>query len=97
MNLDDIFIDSWDKISKEKLIEELTKIVEEWIEFKPDELFSKLYRLDILAKNIKLALQSDNPCKNIAVLILERQYQKFLSRKHFKNPPSNPEDEDILW
>lgn len=96
-SLDNFHIDSWDKISQEKLIEKLTVIIEDWIEKRPEELFGKLYRLDILEQDIKVAIQTDNPCKSIATLILERQYQKYLSRKNFHNPPASEEDEDMLW
>lgn len=93
----DFHIDTWESLSKDQLIKSMTEIVEEWLERRPDELFGKLYRLDILEVDIKKALQSDDPIKNIAVLIIERQYQKYKSRQLFKPPPINDEDKDLAW
>jgi len=93
----DFDIIDWESVSKEQLIEEMSQLVAEWIEHRPEEFFSKLYRLDILEKDIKVALQSQDPVKDIAVLIITRQYQKYLSRKAHPHPPLSHEDQDLAW
>lgn len=83
-----------DPLSRERIIEALSLVIMEWLEYRTEELFSKLYRLDIPEKDIKAALKKEDFAKEIAALIYERQIQKFLSRKN--NPSSTPE-EGLEW
>ncbi|MFT4061751.1 MAG: hypothetical protein QM642_05255 [Edaphocola sp.] len=82
-------------VTAEKLVAALAARVEQLIAANPDQLFSLLYRLDISEKKIKQALATGQDiAKKIAVLIYERQSEKIISRRQFKNPPP---DADLAW
>ncbi len=83
-----------DKIDRDTIINALSIVVSDWLEYRAEELFSKLYRLDVLEKDIKAALGKQDIPKEIATLIYERQFQKILSRK--ENPASEAPD-DLKW
>lgn len=83
-----------DTIEKEYIIQALSTAVKEWMNFRLEELFSKLYRLDILELDIKEALKQEDIAHAIATLIYNRQIQKIEARKN--NPPEEA-PEDLKW
>ncbi len=83
-----------DKIEKERIIQALSQAVKDWMDFRLEELFSKLYRLDILEADIQEALKQEDIAYAIATLIYKRQVQKIEARKN--NPPEEA-PEDLKW
>jgi hypothetical protein len=86
-----------DLVSEERIIAALTWRVERLLAANPDQLFSMLYRLDVLEHKIKAAMEhagADGIPKKIAVLIYERQLEKIISRKKFS---SGKPDNDLAW
>jgi len=64
----------------------LTEHIEWLIEHNMDFLLSLMYRLDILESSIKQALHPGNvlpPAQAIALLIIDRQKHRLLTRKTF--------------
>lgn len=82
------------KIEKERIVQALSFAVRDWLDYRTEELFSKLYRLDVRESDIKLALGSENIAHALATLIYNRQEEKIISRKN--NPP-NRAPEDLKW
>lgn len=83
-----------DTIEKERIIQALSQAVKDWMDYRLEELFSKLYRLDILEKDIQEALKQEDIAYAIATLIYNRQVQKIEARKN--NPPEEA-PEDLKW
>jgi hypothetical protein len=85
-----------DYISREALQAALSARIAWMLQYQTEELFSRLYRLDIFESKIKevLAQETDVPYK-IAGLIIDRQIEKEIAKK--QNPTSQPEDEDLKW
>lgn len=82
-------------VSKEALLEAIAFRVGKLLEANPDQLFSKLYRLDISEANIKKAMIDEAGFSFIiAHLIYNRQLEKFISRKENK---SHHPDDDLAW
>lgn len=83
-------------ISRERLAAALADKVRYMMQYQLEELFSKLYRLDIFEKKIKEVMaEGGDIAKKIADLIIDRQLEKNISKR--ENPPSTPEDEDLAW
>ena len=56
-----------------------------------------LYKIDVAEEKVRQVLESDitpGVYQKIAALLIERQQQKIISRKHFSKPPGNEDDED---
>ena len=82
-------------LSKEQVIELLRQKVAYLITHNTDELFSRLYRLDVFERKIKAAMaQGGDMAYNLAVLIFERQMEKIESRKNYK---ATKPDDDLAW
>ncbi|RQO31777.1 hypothetical protein DBR32_07495 [Taibaiella sp. KBW10] len=73
----------------------LTQKVAYMLSHNTEELFSKLYRLDVLEHKIKEAFNTEDIPKQIATLIIERQFEKFETRRQFKK--TTKPDEDLAW
>lgn len=85
-----------DYISREKLAAALADKVRYMMQYQLEELFSRLYRLDIFEEKIKEVMAAGGDiAKKIADLIIDRQLEKNISK--LENPPSKPEDEDLAW
>ena len=66
------------------------------IEYQIEELFSKLYRLDIFEEKIKQVIaEGGEIAQKIAGLVIDRQLEKELSKK--QNPASKPDDDSLAW
>lgn len=83
-----------DPVDREQIIEALSPVIGDWLQYRTEELFLKLYRLDILEQDIKVAFLTPDIPRAIAILIYERQVQKMISRK--QNPPTDA-PEDLKW
>ena len=82
-------------VSKEAIIDAIAFRVGQLLEANPDQLFSKLYRLDISEVNIKKAMIDETGFSFIiAHLIYNRQVEKYISRKENK---SHQPDDDLAW
>lgn len=82
-------------LSQEQVIELLRQKVAYLIDHNTDELFSKLYRLDVFERKIKAAMaEGGDMAYSLAVLIFERQLEKIESRKN--NKATKPDD-DLAW
>lgn len=79
---------------RDEIIEALSLVVNDWLQYRTEELFGKLYRLDILEEDIKLAFAKQDIPQAIATLIYNRQVQKMIARK--ENPPADA-PEDLKW
>lgn len=82
------------KIDEAHIIAELERAVIEWLEYRVEEFFSKLYRLDIDEGKIKQALATNEPAQGITLLIYRRQLEKIKSRAD--NPAADAPD-DLRW
>lgn len=82
------------EITLEDFIQMLALKVSYMLEYNTEELFSRLYRLDVLEHKIKEAFTTQDIPKQIATLIVERQFEKLASRKKFKTPRP---DDDLAW
>lgn len=83
-------------ISRARLAAALTDKVRYMMQYQLEELFSKLYRLDIFERKIKEVMaEGGDIAQKIADLIIDRQLEKYISKQ--ENPPSTPEDEDLAW
>lgn len=82
------------EITLEDFINMLATKVQYMLERNTEELFSKLYRLDVAEEKIKEAFTQENIPQKIAALIVERQLEKMDSRKNFKTPKP---DDDLAW
>lgn len=72
------------------LLEYISQKVSWYLENDPDLLMSYLYRLDVAEPRINEALSfeaAEEPYMGIARLILERQKQRWLSKKKYKVDP----------
>lgn len=83
-----------DKIAEDTIVAELERAVLSWLEYRAEEFFSKLYRLDIDEGKIKKALATIEPAQGIALLIYRRQLEKIRSRAD--NPAADAPD-DLRW
>lgn len=83
-----------DNIQKEEIIHALSLVVGDWMDYRTEELFAKMYRLDILEQDIKVAFKTADIPKAIATLIYERQLQKKISR--IENPATEAPDH-LKW
>ncbi|WP_222165441.1 hypothetical protein [Edaphocola aurantiacus] len=82
------------EITLEDFINMLSGKVQYMLDHNTEELFSKLYRLDVAEERIKEAFGHENIAQKIAALIVERQLEKMDSRKNFKTPKP---DDDLAW
>ncbi|HRP88790.1 MAG TPA: hypothetical protein PKX92_02000 [Edaphocola sp.] len=83
-------------ISREMLQEALSVKIDYMLKYQMEELFSKLYRLDIFEKKIKAVIaEGDNIGYKIAGLIIDRQIEKQDSKMN--NPSEKPKDKDLEW
>jgi hypothetical protein len=67
------------------ILDMFTKRVEELMQSDLDLLLSSLYRFDVLEHKIQKALRSPEipPARGIAMLILERQKERLITRKRY--------------
>ncbi|MBL7704821.1 MAG: hypothetical protein JNM21_04655 [Taibaiella sp.] len=83
-------------ISRARLAAALADKVRYMMQYQLEELFSRLYRLDIFERKIKEVMAAGGDiAQKIADLIIDRQLEKNISKQ--ENPPSTPEDEDLAW
>jgi hypothetical protein len=82
-------------IFKDKLAAHLDALINENLE----GLVQILYRLDVSEKKLKnlLATENKNAGILIASLIIERQQQKIISRKHFRQPNTEDIADEERW
>ena len=81
-----------------RLREGLAAHINNWIQTDFDKLVQMLYRVDINENKLKFLLRekvSDDAALIIADLVIERQLQKLESRKMFRQPP--PDDDEERW
>lgn len=73
------------------LREILADAIEHMMEFKLEQLWATLYRIDVSEKKVRKALTEYGGralALYLADLVIERQMQKIESRKQYKNPLS---------
>jgi len=77
------------ELTDEEMIKHIAYRVEKMLKGDPDLLMSYLYRLDVTQKSIKLAMETSPMPAHItfANLIWERQKQRLLTRKKYKQDP----------
>ena len=87
----DIQLDSQEEnLDMDELLRIITKRVEQLLDQDPNLLFSYLYRLDVLEKDLKIALSGvtgKNPIDFMAELILQRQKDRVETKKKYKQKP----------
>lgn len=77
-------------VSEEQLLQAITERVLHLLDRNPELLFSYLYRLDVLEHKIQYALNQQTivpPHQALAQLILERQKQRIMTKRKFKQEP----------
>jgi len=76
-------------LDEESVIQLFTQRVEEMMRDDLDLLLSSLYRFDVEEDKIQEALRSSNvpAARGIAILILDRQKQRLLTRKSYSKGP----------
>jgi hypothetical protein len=79
---------------------ELLASLEAWIARaiieSPEELRRVLYKVDISEAKAREAAATENGPRALALLLLEREREKALSRANYKAAPLNP-DADLAW
>lgn len=101
MNINELIVQKFELeslpyISKEALQQALANKIDYMLKYQTEELFSRLYRLDIFEEKIKTVMDAGgNIAFNLAGLIIARQLEKEISKK--ENPSSKPEDEELAW
>jgi hypothetical protein len=85
----DLDINIPSELSDEEMIDIISVRVEQLLKADPDLLMSYMYRLDVLEKKIKAALQvSLEPVHlTFARLIWERQKERMQTKKKYKQDP----------
>ena len=81
-----------------RLRTELAAHIDRLIQADFDKLIQLLYRLDINENKLRFLLKErvgDDAALIVADLVIERQLQKLESRKMFRQPP--PDDEEDRW
>ncbi len=76
--------------NEEKILEMIEQRVAELLDTEPELLMSYLYRLDVLEKDLKLAMKlnaSNSLASVFSKLIWERQKKRILLRQQFKQDP----------
>jgi len=75
------------EIAYEVLLQRLTDEIQYLIDFDLDKLWSVLYRIDVSEQKVKDVLATTpfaQHAQGIALLIIERQQQKIITRKQYK-------------
>lgn len=75
------------EIAYEVLLQRLTDEIQYLIDFDLDKLWSVLYRIDVSKQKVKDVLATTpfaQHAQGIALLIIERQQQKIITRKQYK-------------
>ena len=85
----DLDINMPDSIPDEEMIEIISVRVEQLLKADPDLLMSYMYRLDVLEKNIKAAIEHSLTPIHIcfAQLIWDRQKERIATKKKYKQDP----------
>lgn len=83
-------------LTREALEAALADKIAYLMHYQTEELFSKLYRLDILEEKIKQVISEGGEiAQKIAGLVIDRQLEKELAKK--QNPSAKPEDDSLAW
>lgn len=86
----DVEIDEMENISEDELLDAITDRVLYLLETNPELLFSYMYRLDVLEHKMQFALNQQTsvpPHQALAQLILDRQKQRIITKRKFKQDP----------
>lgn len=87
-----------EKLSKEEILNWLKTKISEWLGGSSHVFYQTMYRLDISEHKVNLALSDkQNGIDQLANIILERQVQKAVSRKKFKEQQNDDIDQDMKW
>ena len=80
-------VESIDELSKNKLIEEVAKRVEFFMENNMELFFNHLYRMDVNEQKVHDILYhsdtEDSVYISLAKLIVDRQYQRLVTKRKF--------------
>lgn len=85
-------IDTSAVVNIENLEDLLTKFFQELIDFEFERLLIILYRLDVSEGKVKSMLAIDGPAnaaRNIAILVIEREQKKIVTRKEYQQNTNN--------
>lgn len=85
-----------DSLSEEAILKLLAERVVAYIEKGPDAFYRLMYRIDVSEKKLNAVLNDEHVADKIARLIYDRQLQKIQSRKEYKSPPVDTDDE-LKW
>ncbi|MFM9051928.1 MAG: hypothetical protein ACKOKF_06385 [Bacteroidota bacterium] len=69
----------------DELLEQLEPLVKSLIKEEPSRLSSLLYRIDISEKDFRKVSQGPERFRQLAELILQREFKKVLIRHYFKS------------
>lgn len=86
----EINISGEEDISEEQLLQAITERVKQLMERNPELLFSYMYRLDVIEEKIQFALNKQMaipPYQALAQLILDRQKERILTKRKYKQEP----------
>ena len=86
------------KLSREEILNWLKSKISEWLSGGSHQFYHTMYRLDISESKVNFALgDKQNGIDLLANLILERQVEKAISRKKFKEVQNDDIDQDMKW
>lgn len=86
----EVEIDEKENISEGDLLDAISDRVLYLLETNPELLFSYMYRLDVLEHKMQFALNQQTaipPHQALAQLILDRQKQRIITKRKFKQDP----------
>ncbi len=85
--------DSWEQLRKI-----VAAKVAEWMELNPGEFFNMLYIMDVSEEKINKAIhESEGPYFAVADLIIERETEKVLTRKQYKDYFDEQDSDAEKW
>jgi len=62
----------------------LAKLIQHLLDNDLERLINCLYRIDVSEEQVKLAMTGNNVAEQIALLIIEREMQKVITREKYK-------------
>jgi len=70
--------------SVEDFQQKLSKLIQHLLDNDLERLINCLYRIDVSEEQVKLAMTGNNVAEQIALLIIEREMQKVITRENYK-------------
>ena len=73
----------------DELRQQLTTLLKHWSKEEPSKMQSFMYRVDLPEGRFRKALAGKSPMEELASMVLEREFQKVLIRRYFRDTKSD--------